>query len=85
MRIRQEQERLKKHGQKLTPDYLADILADSILALMSNARLREVGRAMKALEEGQEINAHLRERKHGLSVMSQALQRYADQKQRERK
>ena len=83
--IKKEQERLKRHNQKLTPDYLADILADTILALMANARSRELQRALLVIEEGKDITSHLRERRNATMMMAQALQNYADKKAKERK
>lgn len=83
--IRKEQERLKRHNQKLTPDYLADFLATTILALMANARSRELQRALDAIQEGRDITSHLKERRHATVAMAQALQNYADKKEKERK
>lgn len=84
-KITTEVERLKRQNHRLTPDYLADVLTDYIRALMANARSRELSRALQAIEEGQDITSHLKERKRATAAMAQALQNYADKKEKERK
>lgn len=94
-KINTEKEKLKKSKQPLTSDYLADILADFILAMMSNSRYRELSRLREWLttaaasttttEKPEMLNDYLAERLKATKAMSEALQRFAEEREAQRK
>lgn len=84
-RVKQEIEQAKKSGQKLTPDSLAHALADFIRAFMANARHRELRKLQEFYQQSPgEMDAYLGERLQATKTMAQALQNYAEKREKER-
>lgn len=94
-RIKVEVERKKTYGDKISMTDISDVMADFVVALMADARRREVGRVVKWMGEQtvkettmdqlwRRLNIVLTERQREMGVMSDALWNFAERKEKER-
>ena len=85
-KIKDELIRMKRKHLKMTPYSVAHVTADFVLALMSDARRREVRRAQQWMEQNPEgkISHYLKEREREMTNQAKAVWNLAEGREQER-